>query len=85
MLSFLDLESFDMGPVRTLQPKMGYPAFFTCNPPSSFPSPAIFWAVIDPGLGFSPVDLTDRITMDHEGRNNLCCKIYFKQYILKFE
>ena len=69
LISFVasDLESFISSTVPTHRPQLGDSLTLPCIPPKSYPKPEIFWATIQPGTGFDPIDLTDRVTIDPEG------------------
>lgn len=61
------LEPFVGQGTRYHQPILGHSLTLRCVPPRSFPKAEHFWATIAEGDGFTPIDLTDRVTMDPEG------------------
>ena len=48
-------------------PEIGSSLTLRCTPPTCFPHPKIFWAVITSDNRFSPVDYSERVTIDPIG------------------
>lgn len=61
------LEPFITTSTINHRPRLGASLTLRCIPPKSFPKADVFWATIVAGQTFTPIDLTDRLTMDPEG------------------
>ena len=65
---FPDLDPFEASDTKYFGPFLGHPLTLQCDPPASYPVPQIFWAIKEANQVLTPVTLSDRVTMDHEGR-----------------
>jgi len=61
------LEEFPVKSVISNRPQIGNSLTLRCTPPTSFPHAKIFWALITRDNRLSPIDYTDRITLDPIG------------------
>ena len=68
-LFFAVLEAFASSGTSTRERTvaMGSSLKLPCTPPTSYPKPDIFWAVIEDDETFIPVDLDGRVSMDPDG------------------
>jgi hypothetical protein len=71
------LEPFGPKTTRTYSPRLGASLTLPCTPPRSYPQPDIFWAMTGFGGDFIPVDPTDRITIDPEGKGQTLTQFLF--------
>ncbi len=61
------LRAFSPAPTKTFYPELGSPLTLRCDPPQSFPPAEISWAAFIGGELF-PIDLTDGISIDPDGK-----------------
>ena len=61
------LESFPNNRPREYFPQLGQSLTLSCTRPASFPEPEVFWAVVVADQSYTPVSLSDRISIDPEG------------------
>ena len=69
------LEQFPPKDTFHYKPQVGSKLTLGCTNPKSFPPPTIYWAVQSDTSGLVPVDLTDRIAIDPEGKNPQLCPV----------
>jgi len=61
------LEPFPSSSPRMYDPLLGAPLTLACVKPRSFPAPDVFWSVLVENQRYTPVSLSDRISIDPEG------------------
>ena len=49
------------------KPEVGTSLILTCNPPTSYPEPSVYWGELKPGSKLRPIDTDDRVAVDFEG------------------
>ena len=62
------LQPFPAVEVKTFTPNLGWYLMLSCLPPPSYPQPEISWATVDEDGKFTLVNVSDRVTIDYDGR-----------------
>ena len=64
------LDQFQPSATQTHYPDLGMPLTLKCTPPRSYPPAEIFWATFTRLERLTPIDLTDRISIDPDGEGS---------------
>ena len=67
-LFLLVLDQFQPSETKTHYPDLGTSLTLGCTPPRSYPPAEIFWATFSRLESLRPIDLTDRISIDPDGK-----------------